>query len=291
MCLRSLGRNGAFDAAGKVSGLMTEPESIRQSSPPESSLPPRKVGRGVWLLLPVVVAGLAGLFLGPHRASRAARAEARLEMLPLAPSLAGPGDGPMPPLDISPEAQVGRLQSDDMARRTVDELRREAGRGSPLAVPLTETEVHDAVSAAHPPGTRLLVITAAAGTPAQASRLADAAARAFVRWQQENAQASAYYVVSQLRSDVGHARHRAQRLAAQASAASSGPGTEAAGTDLRQSAQQAAAEYQRLQATLDAARRRIDHVSSGVRIVSVSPGGVGVGGRKDEKISSASDAE
>ena len=255
---------------------MSKPQSTR----PDAGPPSGKARRAAWLVVPVVAAGLAGVFLWPHAPTPLGRAEVRLELPPPAP--ADPRGGTAPPEDLSPDAQVALIQSDVMARRTVDELRRDAGRGSLRTFPLTETQVVDALSAAHPPGTRAVVITAVADTPALASRLADAAARAFVRWKQENAQGSAYYRVSQLRSDVGHARHRAQRLAALASAAPSAHGTDAAGADLRQSAQQAAAEYQRLQAVLVAAQRQSDHVSSGVVIVDDRPRAAGAGGERPQ---------
>ena len=166
---------------------MNEPEPDNPEKPPTGR-------RRAWLLLPVLLSlAVAYLWLHqvPNQAPKTWRAETRLEILHHVPiDSSSPLDGVPPQEDPSLETQIALIQSGEMAQRTLIQLKNDAlMKGlSPDSVSFTPDQIERAVRVTNPTGTNILVVTTDANDREQAGLLAEAVARAFVAWKQEDAQ-------------------------------------------------------------------------------------------------------
>lgn len=245
---------------------MTEPQ------PGAGEKTDRKRRGAAWLLLPVVLGGLVWAYAPRRAAPKVWRAEAELEFLRPAPTApADPLIGAGWQEDDSMETQAALMQTSEMARLTLIEMKDEAlARGRSVGdVPFTEAQVAQALHVTNPPGTRLLTITAEAGDPEQAQQLAEATARAVVRWKQDNAQIEQHNIEDTLRRRYARARKVADKAAGQEAAFSKAAPVDPPGAAdaRRQNAQIATDLARRLQTALDFTRLQSDHVSGGVIIV------------------------
>lgn len=231
--------------------------------------------RRVWLLLPILLCLAGAAYYMQATAPKTWRAEAQIEILP--PMLSAlsslPGAIQPPPLE-SMEAYVSLIQSNEMARRTLNEMKNEAVmRGRPSdSVPFTIDQIQKAVRVTSPTGTHLLVITADAGDREQAKQVAEATARGVVSWRQDVARMTVIAATRNLRRESAQASQMAvlagrQEIQYKSKSRTKGASDDFQGTLLRQNTEIATKLYQQLQTALDMALLQQNSVSGDVLIV------------------------
>ena len=231
--------------------------------------------RRVWLLLPILLCLAGAAYYMQATAPKTWRAEAQIEILP--PMLSAlsslPGAIQPPPLE-SMEAYVSLIQSNEMARRTLNEMTNEAMmRGRPSnSIALTLDQIQKAVTVINPPGTRLLDITADASDREQAAQIAEATARGVASWRQNNARISVMVATQNLKKESAQARQMValagrQEIQYKTKIRTNGASDDLQGTLLRQNTEIATKLYQQLQTALDMALLQQNSVSGDVLIV------------------------
>ena len=153
--------------------------------------------RRAWLILPILllcVGGAYAITMGTPWTKgipKTWKGEAQVEMLHRVLTTSGNSlDGVQAQADESMETQMGLIQSYEMGRRTVVELKRAAfdEKKSTESVTLTPGQVEEAVKVVNPTDSALLNISAEADSREQALNLAEAVAKAFASWKQDDAQ-------------------------------------------------------------------------------------------------------
>ena len=249
-----------------------------QSGGPEAGTGEKRRKRrwAAWLVVPVLLGGLAWACQLRLAAPRVYQAQAELEVLRAAPPApADPLIGAAPQEDDAMETQVALMQNSEMAYLTLEELKNEAmAKTGQSNVPFNEPQIAQAVHVTNLPGTRLLAITAEAGTPEQARDLAEGTAKAFVRWKRDDAQAEQREAETSLTRRYMRARRAAERARQEPAFPTGAPANAPVTADppvtadaRRQTAQVTTDIARRLQVALDAARLQSDQVPSSVVIV------------------------
>ena len=168
----------------------------------------------------------------------------------------------------------GPIQTSEMARRTLVEMKNEAMmRGRPTdSVPFTADRIQKAVKVTNPPGTHLLVMTADADDREQATQVAEAAARGVANWRQEDAQRRVGSAVANLKRETARAKKALvmagrQELDYKTKIRTNGPSDDFQGILLKENTEIVTKLYQQLQTALDVALLQENSVSGDVLIV------------------------
>ncbi len=165
--------------------------------------------RRLWLILPILLLCLGGAYEWTLHTPKTWRAQSQLELVHHTPSSSsGSLAGVSTQTDESPETQMGLIQSSEMARRTLNQLKNEAlvkGQSSE-SVPFTVDQIENGVKVTNPIDSALLDITADANDREQARLLANAVAHAFAIWKQDIAQAEIRQSEKNLNEKVAKAR-------------------------------------------------------------------------------------
>lgn len=178
--------------------------------------------RRVWLLAPVLLAGLAVAYGWTQYAhiplffqAPTYRAESQVIIVTPPPMPGSDPAGPAVPAPAESMAdEITLMQSPEMARLTLDWLKNHRGGFNnggyspsgflvtPSRGPFTEEDILKAVHVINPTGTHLLTITAESADPKMASDLANATALAFRQWKQDIATKDQMMTTTRLKYEV-----------------------------------------------------------------------------------------
>ncbi len=145
--------------------------------------------RRKWIIIPIMLLCIGAAVAWTMLTPKTWRAQAQLMLVQHAPTLNAVNDT-NPAVIESMETQVGLIQSDAMAERTLAQLKNDAlvqGQ-STATVPMGVEEIAGAVTVTNPIDSNLLDISADAQDRKQAVALANAVAHAFVLWKKDSAQ-------------------------------------------------------------------------------------------------------
>ena len=146
--------------------------------------------RRFWVILPILLLCLGAAFLWTANTQKTWRAETQLMLVQRPPSSGNNSADSVEPQAIeSMETQVGMINSVAMAQKTLDWLKNDAYyRTHSSEVPFTLDDIQNGVKVVNPLDSNLLDVTADAHSQAQATNLANAVAKSFVKWKGDIAQ-------------------------------------------------------------------------------------------------------
>lgn len=165
--------------------------------------------RRAWLILPILLLCLGGAYEWTLHTPKTWRAQSQVELVRHMPAATdSPLSGVQPPADESMETQMGLIQSNKMAEKTLTLLKfREEVKGLPTnTVTWTPRQIEEGVKVTNPMDSSLLDITADANDPEQARRLADAVANAFKDWKHDLAHKNIVDSANALKNTVDKAQ-------------------------------------------------------------------------------------
>lgn len=165
--------------------------------------------RRAWLILPILLLCLGGAYEWTLHTPKTWRAQSQVELIHHMPMATdSPLSGVQPQVDETVETQMGLIQSNKMAEKTLQLLKfREEIKGLPTStVTWTPGQIGEAVKVTNPMDSSLLDITADANEPEQARRLADAVANAFKDWKQDLAKKNIVDAANSLKTTADKAQ-------------------------------------------------------------------------------------
>lgn len=170
--------------------------------------------RRKWLLLLCTCIGVGGAYLITKRMKNRWRASAQMIVIQRSnPNSNNASDAYSAPLMENAETQVQMIQSDGMARRTLDWLKNKALEKKQTLADLGITDENEIltqfaanVTVKVPSETNLLLVSATGPTAEQAMALTNAVCKAFVDWKKDIATASVKEITNNLETRAKGAR-------------------------------------------------------------------------------------